>query len=258
MSSESTPTRRLIQHYRTQLLRWNPQINLVSRRNTQQRVDDLLAQAEAGASHALAYLPKATQEPEWKDGLLNYFDLGSGGGIPGVVWHLRLHEQGYDPASCLVEPREKRAWFLQRLTQIPGMPDFNPLCERWGEDTGGEESPCPGLARNRLVPVTERARPLFTLISLKALRLTDLQILAGLARMAPHSIDRSGRVLIARYFPPGQELDPELRSQLKIPATGKTLQRDTLAVQADGAWSEDLEGLPAVGASLVFSRYRTP
>lgn len=254
--SEANRNNNLIERYRAQLMRWNPQINLVSRQNTEQRVNDLLAQAEAGISHALAYLPRVTEDPTLKDALLNYFDLGSGGGIPGVVWHLWLHENGYDPATCLVEPREKRAWFLQKLTQIAGMPRFCSLCDRWGEDAGGEDSPCPGLARERLAPMTDRARPLVILISLKALRLTDLQVLAGLERMAPYSIDRSGMILISRYHPPGQELDAELRTQLGIPEEGEILARGSLAARADGAWVEDLDELKSPGASLVFSRYR--
>lgn len=254
--SDSGSARKLIERYRSQLMRWNPQINLVSRQNTQQRVDDLVAQAEAGLRHTLAHLPRESQDPDLQDALLNYFDLGSGGGIPGVIWHVLLHENGCEPATCLIEPREKRAWFLQRLGQIAGMPEFCSLCDRWGEDTGGEDSPCPGLARERLAPMSDRNRPLVTLISLKALRLTDLQILAGLDRMAPHSIDRTGMLLIARYHPPGQELDAELRKQLGIPGPGEVLARGSLSARAVKSWSENLDELEGLGASLVYSKYR--
>jgi len=251
-----SPRHRLIEQYREQLLRWNPQINLVSRKDTVQRVDALLAQAEAGIQHVVQHLPLETEDPLLKDALLNYFDLGSGGGIPGVVWHIVLSEKGYRPETCLVEPREKRTWFLERQRQLPEMPPFCTLCDRWGEDTGGEESPCAALAAERLSPVTDRARPLVTLISLKALRLTDLQILAGMARMAPHAIGRTGMILIARYYPPGQTLDPELREQLRLVDEGAVVERGTLTAEAAGAWVENLEGLAGPGASLVFSRFR--
>ncbi len=246
----------LIQQYREQLLRWNPQINLVSRQNTVQRVDDLLAQANRGIQKTLAHLPLETGDSRMEGALLNYFDLGSGGGIPGVVWHIVLSQNGYRPETCLVEPREKRTWFLQRQLQLQNMPHFCTLCDRWGEDTGGEESPCAALAAERVSPVTEPSRPLVTLISLKALRLTDLQILAGMERMVPYAIERNGMILIARYYPPDQEMSDELREQLGVTEPGSVTKRGSLEAIADGAWVEKLDELTGPGASLVYSRYQ--
>ena len=131
----SPSTRRGLADFKEHLLRWNPQINLVSRKSTAAIIDGLIEQGLAGIQATADYL-FSDQVPGGKQSSrrVTYFDLGSGGGIPGIIWHWRLAELGLSPCSCLIEPRSKRAWFLERLGNISGMPPFTVLCERWGEN----------------------------------------------------------------------------------------------------------------------------
>ena len=101
--------------YRSEVLRWNESINLVSRRDTEAQLDGLLAQCD----DALAAWRRAAKPlglaADGRDVL--YLDLGSGGGLPAVVWHERLVAAAGRLRTVLVEPREKRAWFLERVAR---------------------------------------------------------------------------------------------------------------------------------------------
>lgn len=250
----SPATRRVLADFKEHLLRWNPQINLVSRKSTDTIVDGLIEQGVAGIEATVEYLLSeegAAGGPRTK--AVKYFDLGSGGGIPGIVWHWRLAELGFVPASCFVEPRAKRAWFLERLGNIPSMPPFTVLCDRWGDDSGEDGPSCPGLG-----PIAAAAGVQATtiLISLKALKLTDKQVLAGLARLAADSSLCGDRILIARYYPPEQAMDFELIEQLGLPATGQSLEVSGLESVAAKSWVAPLLGERGPCAALVYSEYR--
>ena len=250
---------RILRDFKVQLLRWNPQINLVSRQSTDQRIDSLILQGMAGIEAVLDHLGVRDESAE--DGAtqaLNYFDLGSGGGMPGIVWHCRLAELGLSPATCLVEPRTKRAWFLERLGGLRGMERFSVLCERWGDDFGEDAPPCPKLEVSAAQEDGSLSRQGGNiLISLKALKLTDKQILAGLGRIVLDSeLDWENRcLLIARYYPPGQTLDSELTSELGIPAPGSSLDGPGLVGGALGGLVLPLQGENGPCASLVLSEY---
>jgi hypothetical protein len=214
----------LLKEYRTQVLRWNRQISLVSRRDSAAILDRLLLQCREG----LALLLRDWAPPP---GLV-YYDLGSGGGLPGVVWHLLLAERGVAPRTCLVEPREKRAWFLDRLRSLPAMPDFRVAAMRWGETGPGDT-------------VAEAGDEI--LISLKALKLTDPAVVGGLpAGPSPR------RLVIARYYPPGEPMTPGLTAELEISEPGTEIAGGGVGWLAEGA-----RVLTGGDFSLVVSTYGT-
>lgn len=182
--------------FAAELLRWNQRINLVSRQDTENLLQDLFRQCVGGAEALGDHLSKQG----WlEDEKLLYFDLGSGGGIPGVVWSEVFSRQMSQVNSWLVEPREKRAWFLERLSGQAPFGPFSVLEGRWGEAV----APAPDLTTQPLI-----------VISLKALHLTDPEVLRGLEQTLPGLT--GGRVAIARFYPADQPLDSDLREKLQF------------------------------------------
>ncbi len=213
--------------YRTEVLRWNTQINLVSRRDTEAQLDALILQCD----NALAALQAASAA--LSAGPLLYCDLGSGGGLPGVVWHARLAAAGRLAATWLVEPRDKRAWFLQRVARQLPKPELQAACARWGDveadGLGGAES---------------------ALVSLKALRLSDPEVLAGLETL--HGAATPPRqVVIARFHPGDAVLTPSLADELRIVPPGRTVGPWV----ATGARVVPVPAGPYPAAALVVSSY---
>ena len=215
------PIEETLRDYRDHVLRWNRQISLITRRDPEEIMNRLLVQCREGLE---AVLGQGLDR-----GPVAYFDLGSGGGIPGIVWHVGLHERGLDPRTCLVEPREKRAWFLDRLRGILGMPNFTVSEARWGDDE---------------LDVLEEPT---ALISLKALKLTDTEIMAGLPR-----VDGCRRLLVARYYPPGEPWTPELASDLEIFDPGSEVAGGGVVWCSAGG-----RILPGADFSLVISEYKS-
>ncbi len=143
-----------------EILRWNHQINLVSRVDTARTLNGLVENCLSGWD----LLVQALGEDERFPGCM-YVDLGSGGGLPGLIWSSSRMDLGHQGMNCLVEPREKRAWFLQRVARELHLDSLVVQAGRWGDE---------------LLPVAKD--PLrMALISMKALRLTDSQVLGGLA-----------------------------------------------------------------------------
>lgn len=212
----------VLREYRAQVLRWNRQISLVSRQDTEQILDRLLVQCRDGA--------QAVLDLGLEPGSLAYFDLGSGGGIPGVVWHLMMEAEGRAPRTCLVEPREKRAWFLERMRGLDGMPDYSVSAARWGENQA------------------EVLKASTVLVSLKALKLSDTEILAGLPQ-----VDGGRQLVIARYYPPGEVWGPDLAEDLQIPDAGSDVAGGGVGWRSHGG-----RVLPGEDFSLVISAYGGP
>lgn len=242
------PREDFLSAYAARIRRWNRQINLVSRQDTDERLNSLVRQCVDGFRALLA-----DQENTLGAGPVRYFDLGSGGGLPGIIWHHLLDAHGLRPATTLVEPRVKRAWFLERLNQLSGIPPFSVLTGRWGDSL--PESEEPGGARA-------------VLISLKALHLTDPEVLGGLVRDSVGSF--SGPVLIARFYPPDQVLDADLAAHLEWPTPadhvsvgsgvlvwqgGRLLTWDAPSGQGAGGESAGGESAGGEGTSLVLSLY---
>lgn len=189
--------------FRDEVLRWNQRFSLISRQDSPARLDALMAQsAEAFAALGDEYPNNLGPEAR-----VLYFDLGSGGGIPGFSWHLALHDCCKDLRSWFVEPRDKRAWFLERLATMTGQENLEVLACRWGE-------------AEAVVPEAVRA-PDLILVSMKALHLPDREVLKGLEEALGSQLDpASGRLLIARFYPPDAEWAPALARDLEIPDPG--------------------------------------
>ncbi len=235
----------LIEAYRNELLRWNKQINLVSRQETEGRLDSLFNQCIGGHQ---AIMERIQQKQPMSDepGALCYFDLGSGGGLPGIIWHILFAGSFSAVDSYMVEPREKRAWFLSRINNLVNMPDFSTLCGRWG-DVIVQKSNSP-LSSPDVQTVV---------ISLKALHLDDILVLRGLCDAFHDSFQslKGATLILARYYPPGQLFDDKTSSLLKIQPPGEQV---TVAGRAFTSCGGDVVALGSQGAglaSLVLSSY---
>jgi len=231
---------RLLSDYRRQVLRWNKQINLVSRRDTEGVLGELLHQCRGGWDRLLADNPGALS----KASALWYCDLGSGAGLPGYVWHAQAVSAKIPIRTWLVEPREKRAWFLNRLNTLGCVEPIEVLDNHWGGVPGEDFGVAAG----------DRA-PSHVLISLKALHLTDSEVLAGLVPLldALPAPEWRPRVLIARFYPFDQSWSADLAQDLEIPASGEVCLQDGRSFRGQGG--RVLPALSRRGAGLVLSEY---
>lgn len=203
--SEFRPDKKLerfLNEFAQELIRWNQRINLVSRQGTQQLLQDLFRQCVGGAEALWACLEDRAWVGSGEDKETIYFDLGSGGGIPGAIWNQIYATKTIKIHTCLVEPREKRAWFLERIASLADCSPFSVYNGQWESASG---LVCPSL---------ENA---VCIISLKALHLTDPQVLEGLEGATP-SLPQGMKVAIARYYPSSQILDGQLVQHLQLPA----------------------------------------
>lgn len=168
----------VLDRFREEVLRWNRSFSLVSRQDPEGQTDRLIRECVQGADALGAEL--ADLAPAAR---ILYVDLGTGGGFPGLLWALLLPERLPPGASLLethlVEPREKRAWFLDRTARSLGLEDVSVHGVRWGQ--GG--------------PLTRRQADLL-IVSMKALHLPDPALLARAAAMAP---GWEGPLLVVRF-----------------------------------------------------------
>jgi len=176
----------------TEIERWNLQINLVSRVCTRKRVPALVEQCRVGWELAASALVGES----WFDDAA-YFDLGSGAGLPGLVWGTARSALGHSGATVLVEPRDKRAWFLRRTARLLDLDDISVQQSRWGEEVtsvAGES----------------------VLVSLKALRLDDGQVLEGLIRQQGDQ-GMAREVAILRFLDPARHSRDWLEESFAVP-----------------------------------------
>ena len=240
---ERPPLDKALDAYREQVLRWNSQINLISRKATPERLEGLILQCR----NSWKRLVETETEGFSPNTRLRYFDLGSGAGLPGFIWHVQAAVGGIPIRTLLVEPREKRAWFLNRLNSLDGIPPLEVSARSWEDAAGEDPEAGAGLADATHI-----------LISLKALHLTDTMVLAGLApflRVGRTTADAPGgiKVLIARFYPPGQAWNEDLARDLEIPPPGEARALSEWKFQ--GAGGSVLLAESPRGASLVLSRY---
>lgn len=232
-------TSKLLDAYRTELLRWNRQISLVSRRDPEQVADTLIRQC----LDAFGLWWSASGATLVQGGALRVFDLGSGGGLPGFVWLAQLAALGVAVEATLVEPRAKRAWFLERLVQLPGAPRFAVAEARWGEIAPGE----PG-------PATAADTPI--LFTLKALRLPEPVILAGLgALVGPARPAAGATVELVRFQPATGASVKGLARELEVPAPGEVVGVDGMGFRAVGCRLLTPARRRAEAAGLFVSRH---
>jgi len=207
-----------------EILRWNQQINLVSRVRTRERVSRLIHQCATGWELVAA----ALAGDDWLPGA-TYFDLGSGSGLPGLVWADSRQRLGHAGPSVLVEPRDKRAWFLRRTARAMGLDRVTVWPVRWGEQV--EELHAPDA-----------------LVSLKALRLEDHEVLANFPRPGGGAGETCPRLVAIVRF-----LDPVRRSREELEAMYAVADRpDDLGWRRTG-----IETLGDGDPWLLVTRYRS-
>jgi len=165
--------------YRDEILRWNHQISLVSRVDASAVVADQVDQCR----RAWSLLAGSFTEKGF-GGAGCWIDVGSGGGLPGLVWAAERAELHWGGSTMLVEPREKRAWFLSRAARAMGVPRAEVLDCRWGEWGDGRADRDESLA----------------VVSFKALRMSDSDVLAGFG--ADSGFVGLRRVVVVRFLWP--------------------------------------------------------
>lgn len=206
----------LLAAYRAELLRWNRQINLLSRREAPATADQLIAQC----ADAFELWWGAAGARLAAGGRLRWFDLGSGGGLPAIVWLALLAGRGVAAEATLVEPRSKRAWFLERLARLPGAPAFRVAAARWGECAPAPRSGDAG------VPI---------LFTLKALRLSEAAVLDGLRAVIPAAdLVEGTQISIVRFQPAVGVSAAGLAAELEVPAVGEEFTCGELRFRSGG------------------------
>ena len=219
-----------LERFKQKVLHWNRQINLISRVQPELLIQDLIRECldvlealpgavEAWDPGVAASLRGERPDPESSPADVVYIDVGSGAGLPGIVWHHQLTRllarqaaKDRDPVSThLVEAREKRAWFLERVGRQLGLSGIFVVNRRWGQEG----------VRLLLGPGAGKPGTLW-LITLKALKMSDTDLLAGWREATQQAELRQGnRLVICRFQPPGLELDESLRNELALPGTDK-------------------------------------
>jgi 16S rRNA (guanine527-N7)-methyltransferase len=115
---DSTPSglnSRQLRLYLEELFRWNPQVGLVSKQNSEATVLRLIRLS----FHLWEY---TAQFLDWggRQDIIRFMDIGSGGGFPGLIWKM------VNPAleGCLVDRKDKKIQFLERVirkTEFSGL-----------------------------------------------------------------------------------------------------------------------------------------
>jgi hypothetical protein len=221
---------RALRCYREEVLRWNDSFSLVSRIEPETRLEALVAESRAAFTTLTGtILPLIGSNRD-----ILYIDLGSGAGIPGLVWHLLAAETGFGgtrhAGSLLVEPRKKRAWFLEQTARIMQLSDLRVGEDQWGSRTAlRHEGP---------------GEKLTTVITLKALRLSDDEIIAGWRR---YRRGGEGDTLVISRFR-GRATNPESSRHDELHTTAKTKSADM-----NTTWIRTfpMDGDPSPGCLLV-------
>ena len=223
----------LLERYQAEVLRWNRQMNLVSRRNPEERLAGLVRQSVAAALALPGVLEPLSLEAAAVVGgrcashfrKLEYIDIGSGCGVPGVVWHVVLGRTatadagGAGPVrdSVFVESRAKRAWFLDRCVRHLGLQSARAVTATWGE---GESF------LSALPDHADDEGPTLWLLSLQALRLTDPELISGWRQATARGrLPEGDELVIARLRSQNVEGTEEagleaLRHDLSLPGDG--------------------------------------
>ncbi len=210
--------------FTAEIARWNTQINLVTRVDTRRCLGNLMDQCRDAWSLVSTALGA---EPGFGDHL--YADLGSGNGLPGMVWACARDDAGHAGRTVLVEPRDKRAWFLRRTARELNLSRVDVQTARWGEEALPEHlGDVSGLV-----------------VSLKALRLTDLEVMVGLQESV--TLERGlESVTIVRFLEPGAASLAELEDAFATCAPGVA-----------GSWAlERSEVLGSGVPKLLLTAYR--
>jgi hypothetical protein len=201
----SASARAALDLHGAEVLRWNVRFSLISRNAPEQRLLALQQECEAAFRALHEAWPRLFPGSADSVSALRYIDLGSGGGFPGLIWHAWLQDVGLPGmthvGTLLVEPRDKRAWLLDQVARTAGW-QLEVRRTTWGP-------------RQPVVPPP--AIPAHDLITLKALRLTDEEILAGCRRGRPAA---GTPLTICRFCSNEEESATRAESDLGLPPSG--------------------------------------
>jgi 16S rRNA G527 N7-methylase RsmG len=247
----------LLERFHGEILHWNRQINLISRVQPERRARDLIADSRL----ALAALPGGLCA--WDEPAADFIrggrgpagaasplrrialaDIGSGAGLPGIVWHVCLSTDlaasGEDPplSTFLVEPRQKRAWFLARVARQLGLSGIAVVARRWDES---------GIRLS--MGARAGAGGTLWLLVLRALSLPESVVLAGWCEAAGRQeLAGEDRLVTIRFRYSEAERREETEGRPASPS-GEALT--ITCEQGEGRFWLDLicyRQLPAVGA----------
>lgn len=199
---------RALSRFRSEVLRWNASFNMISRIDTESRLEALIDESLASFG-VLSGEVLGGSNPVLQDSprRIQYVDLGSGAGFPGMLWHLLWGLSGIPDTdhagSLLVEPRDKRAWFLEYAASLLELEGLRVGMDQWGRRVGLRSDDDSGQITG--------------LVTLKALHLTDEAILAGWRRYRGAAKDA---LVICRFHPPATPLDDALREKYNLPEAG--------------------------------------
>jgi len=180
--------------FENEVRRWNKQFSLISRQNSEPMLQQLICESLESYSTFIEWAESSNINlNSFK--LVNYFDIGSGAGFPGIIWQ-SLFERDFGSKICgrLIEPREKRAWFLERCSRMQGHSKLRVVNERWNK---------------RYLSDSNLLAESINIVSIKALFLTDAEILKELPGLTP--------TIVCRFHNPQTPLDSHLIKKLELP-----------------------------------------
>ncbi len=269
----------LVESFCGEILRWNQQINLVSRVSTEANLREMVRVCLDGAAaipSALRALfpgsfPGRTDLGTPAGGKVRYFDIGSGAGLPGILWHAWLERRlrqgalgggvgarSHALATYLFEPRERRAWFLARAVRQLGLQGVTVVNRRWGDL--GAAGDCPGLPTSSVTGGGQeghREDGVVWLVSLRALTLPDPDVITGWRQLTGMSrLGDQDQVAILRFRRPGFMLDEHELAKLGLPPGTGPAARAVGAANRSCVIPVGPEGSPT--GSLLLSGYSGP
>lgn len=253
---EGAPRRQRLDRYRAELLRWNSQFNLIARtdpgpllghlvlgcRESLASLQVAVSAFDPGVAHALG----GNAEPAGSPARIVHADIGSGAGLPGLVWHI-LGEWAIPARTTLYEPRGKRAWFLERCIRLLNLSDVDLQQRRWGESSprglGQGAAPTGGT---------------LWLISLQKLHLPEPRLLAGWREETGlEDLPEGDKLLVVRPRRGDEALPADLAHKLQLRPQCQWREGDP--IPREHAWRlvSDLAG-EDMGLLISYYRRRLP
>jgi len=102
----------LLKQFLQELFTWNPQVGLVSKKDTERTVIRLIK-----LSITLWDYTQQSSGFTKQPGIARFMDIGTGGGFPGLIWKMVEPEL----EGCLVERKDKKVEFLERVIRSTGL-----------------------------------------------------------------------------------------------------------------------------------------